>query len=121
MRTQSRPEFMSLADGAQVMAYLKQAGEEKNIPLPDLIVLDLHLPLKDGRSVLAELKADSQLKMIPILIFSTSRSRQDVDECYRLGANCYVRKPGNLTDYFAAIRAIDEFWLAYASLPGEHL
>jgi two-component system, chemotaxis family, response regulator Rcp1 len=104
-------------DGDQAMAYLDGMEREHNAS-PDLIILDLNLPRKNGRSVLADLKADPKRRAIPVVIFSTSQSPADVLDCYRLGANCYVRKPGNLADFVAVVRLIEEFWLECASLPG---
>ena len=86
-------------------------------PRPDLVILDLNLPKKDGRTVLAELKADAGLHGIPVVVFSTSRLSSDIARSYELGANCYVSKPGNLNDYFAAVKAIEEFWFGLTSLP----
>ena len=101
------------------MAYLRRAGPYANAIRPDLVILDLNLPKKDGRAVLAEAKADAELRTIPIVVFSTSRSMLDIARSYELGANCYVSKPGNLNDYFLAVQSIEEFWFGSASLPRE--
>ncbi len=87
--------------------------------VPDLVILDLNLPKKDGRAVLAETKADAELCTIPIVVFSTSRAMLDIKRSYELGANCYVSKPGNLNEYFLVMRSIEEFWFGSASLPRE--
>jgi chemotaxis family two-component system response regulator Rcp1 len=101
------------------MAFLHRAGPYINAPRPDLMMLDLNLPKKDGRAVLAEVKADTKLRAIPVVIFSTSRSILEIARSYELGANCYVSKPGNLQEYFLAVKSIEEFWFGSASLPRE--
>ena len=106
-----------VADGEEAMAFLRHAGPYANAVRPDLVILDLNLPKKDGRGVLADAKADTNLRTIPIVVFSTSRSMLDITRSYDLGANCYVSKPGNLDDYFLAVQAIEEFWFGSASLP----
>lgn len=106
-----------VADGEAAMAFLRRAGPYANTVRPDLVILDLNLPKKDGRAVLAEAKADTDLRSIPVVVFSTSRSMLDITRSYDLGANCYVSKPGNLDDYFLAVQAIEEFWFGSASLP----
>jgi CheY-like chemotaxis protein len=106
-----------VADGEEAMAYLHRAGQYANAVRPDLVILDLNLPKKDGRAVLAEAKADANLRVIPVVVFSTSRSMLDITRSYELGANCYVSKPGNLKDYFLAVQSIEEFWFGSASLP----
>jgi len=88
---------------------------------PDLVLLDLNLPRKDGRAVLRELKRDPGLRKIPVVVFSTSGAPRDIEGCYELGANCYVRKAGNLADFFAAADAISALWLGPACLhPAMH-
>ncbi len=86
-------------------------------PPPDLVLHDLNLPAKDGRAVLAEIKADVQLRHIPVVIFTTSQAPHDVEQTYQLGANCFVSKPGNLHDFEAAVTAVEQFWLKVARLP----
>ena len=108
-----------VADGEEAIAFLRRAGPYVNTVRPDLVILDLNLPKKDGRAVLAEAKADNHLRSIPVVVFSTSRSLLDIALSYDLGANCYVSKPGNLNDYFSAVQSIEEFWLGSASLPRE--
>ena len=114
-RHQSRIDHV--ADGEEAVAFLHRAGRYANAVRPDLVILDLNLPKKDGRAVLAEVKAEADLRTIPIVVFSTSRAMLDIARSYELGANCYVSKPGNLDDYFAAVRSIEEFWFGFASLP----
>jgi len=109
----------NVADGEAAMAFLRRTAPYANTVRPDLVILDLNLPKKDGRAVLAEAKADNHLRSIPVVVFSTSRSLLDIALSYDLGANCYVSKPGNLNDYFSAVQSIEEFWLGSASLPRE--
>jgi two-component system, chemotaxis family, response regulator Rcp1 len=106
-------------NGVEAIAFLRREGKYANELLPDFMILDLSLPGKDGRAVLAEVKGDQRLRQIPITIFSTSEAQQDVVRSYELGANCYVRKPGNLQDYVLAVTSIGEFWLGVARLPRE--
>ncbi len=108
-----------VADGEQAMAFLQRAGPYANAVRPDLVILDLNLPKKDGRAVLEGAKSDKNLHTIPIVVFSTSRSMLDIARSYELGANCYVSKPGNLDEYFVTLRSIEEFWFGSASLPRE--
>ena len=110
-------QISDVADGEEAMAFLHRVGQYANAVRPDLVILDLNLPKKDGRAVLAEAKADVNLRVIPVVVFSTSRSMLDITRSYELGANCYVSKPGNLDDYFLAVQAIEEFWFGSASLP----
>ena len=106
-------------DGKEAMAYLRRAGQYANADRPDLVILDLNLPRKDGRAVLAEAKADPDLRNIPFVVFSTSRAMLDIKRSYELGANCYVSKPGNLDEYFLVMQSIEEFWFGSVSLPRE--
>ena len=106
-------------DGVEAMAFLRRTGQYADAVRPDLVILDLNLPKKDGRAVLAEVKSDAGLQTIPIVVFSTSRSMLDIARSYQLGANCYVSKPGNLDDYLSAVQSIEEFWFGSVSLPRE--
>jgi chemotaxis family two-component system response regulator Rcp1 len=106
-------------DGEEAMAYLHRAGPYADAVRPDLVILDLNLPNKDGRAVLTEAKADADLHTIPIVVFSTSRALMDILGSYELGANCYVSKPGSLNEFFLAVQSIEEFWFSSASLPRE--
>jgi CheY-like chemotaxis protein len=116
-RHQSR--ICNVVDGEEAMAFLRRTGPYANAARPDLVILDLNLPRKDGRAVLADVKADEHLRTIPIVVFSTSRSTLDIARSYELGANCYVGKPGNLQDFFRVMRSIEEFWIGCAQLPRE--
>ena len=107
----------TVSDGEQALAFLRRGGGHTHAARPSLVVLDLNLPRKDGRAVLDEIKLSPELRRIPVVVFSTSRSGQDIARCYELGANCYVSKPGNLDDFFAAVKSIEEFWFGSASLP----
>lgn len=104
-------------DGMEAMAYLHQDGEFAEAPYPDLILLDLNLPKKDGREVLAEIKADPVLKHIPIIVLTTSRNEEDIFKSYDLHVNCYISKSRNLSQLFKIVRGIEEFWLETATLP----
>jgi chemotaxis family two-component system response regulator Rcp1 len=116
-RHQSR--ISNVVDGEEAMAFLRRSGPYGNAARPDLVILDLNLPRKDGRAVLADIRADEHLRTIPIVVFSTSRSMRDIARSYELGANCYVGKPGNLQDFFRVMRSIEEFWIGCAQLPRE--
>jgi two-component system, chemotaxis family, response regulator Rcp1 len=109
----------AVADGVEAIAFLRREGKYANALPADFVILDLNLPKKDGRAVLAEIKADPILRKIPITIFSTSTARQDIARSYELGANCYVSKPGNLQDFISAVTSIAEFWFGLARLPHE--
>jgi chemotaxis family two-component system response regulator Rcp1 len=105
-------------DGIEAIGFLRRTGKYANELLPDFVILDLNLPKKNGLAVLAEVKADPLLRKIPITIFSTSEAEQDIASTYELGGNCYVRKPGNLSDYVHAVGSIRTFWFGLACLPG---
>ncbi len=109
----------AVTDGVAAISFFRGEGIYANALPPDFVILDLSLPMKDGRVVLAEVKADPVLRNIPISIFSTSEARQDILRSYELGANCYVRKPGNLADFCAAVTLIADFWLGLVRLPCE--
>lgn len=110
-------EIVVARDGMEAMAYLRQDGEYANAVRPDLILLDLNLPKKDGREVLAEIKADPNLKHIPIIVLTTSRNEEDIFKSYDLHVNCYISKSRNLSQLFKIVRGIEEFWLETATLP----
>ncbi|MBS1850884.1 MAG: response regulator [Acidobacteria bacterium] len=107
----------TVPDGVEAIAFLQRQGKYAAAARPDLVLLDLNLPRKDGRTVLSEVKADPELRRMPVVIFSTSEAHSDVGASYQLGANSYVHKPGNLRDYVSAVKAIGEFWFRCASLP----
>ncbi len=106
-------------DGAEAMAYLERQGEHSNAPRPDLILLDLNLPKKDGREVLEEIKRDPALKSIPVVVLTTSGSEEDILRSYRLHANCYITKPVGLDGFLKVVKSIDNFWLSVVKLPRE--
>lgn len=107
------------SDGTKAMAFLKREGEYAKAPRPDLILLDLNLPKKDGREVLGEIKEDSSLKTIPVVILTTSSSEADILRSYQLHANCYITKPVGLEGFLTVVRSIDSFWLSVVRLPHE--
>jgi two-component system, chemotaxis family, response regulator Rcp1 len=110
-------QIKNAEDGVEAMAFLNRTGKHTNATRPDLVILDLNLPKKGGLAVLAAMKAYPDLRRIPVVIFSTSRLSEDIARSYELGANCYVSKPGNLDEFFAALKAIEEFWFGTATLP----
>jgi chemotaxis family two-component system response regulator Rcp1 len=109
-------QVMVARDGVEAMTLLQQGGDT-GVIRPDLILLDLNLPRKDGREVLAEIKADPSLKHIPIIVLTTSRNEEDICKSYDLHVNCYISKSRNLADLFKIVRGIEEFWLETATLP----
>lgn len=106
-------------DGAEAMAFLGREGKYANQPRPDLILLDLNLPKKDGRTVLAEIKGSPSLQTIPVVILTTSASEEDIFRSYLLHANCYITKPVNLEGFLKVVKSIDNFWLSVVKLPHE--
>ena len=109
------------SDGAKAMAFLKREGEYASAPRPDLVLLDLNLPKKDGREVLEEIKESLQLKSIPVVVLTTSASEEDVLRSYLLHANCYITKPVGLEGFLKVVHSIDSFWLSVVRLPRETL
>ncbi len=110
-------EVVTVRNGVDAMAFLRQEGEYANAPRPDLILLDLNLPRKDGREVLAEIKADPSLKRIPVVVLTTSHNEEDIHQSYNLHVNCYITKSRNLSQLFTIVRGIEEFWLKTVTLP----
>ena len=108
-----------VGDGVEAMAFLRREGKYAEAPRPDLILLDLNLPKKDGREVLSEIKRDEQLKRIPVVILTTSGAEQDVLKTYQLHANCYIKKPVDLDQFSAVIKSIEQFWFTIVKLPPE--
>jgi two-component system response regulator len=104
-------------DGVEAMAFLRKEGEYSTAVTPDLILLDLNMPRKDGREVLAEIKADDSLKMIPVVILTTSSAETDIVKSYDLGANCYVTKPVGFDQFAKVVDAIEGFWFTVVKLP----
>ena len=107
-------------DGVQAMEFLKQKGPYAKSPRPDIILLDLNLPKKDGREVLQDIKNDDKLKRIPVVILTTSKAEEDVLKSYNLHANCYVTKPVDLEKFIVVVKSIDAFWLTVVTLPNGH-
>jgi chemotaxis family two-component system response regulator Rcp1 len=107
------------SDGAEAMAFLKREGQHAKAPRPDLILLDLNLPKKDGREVLTEIKESPALKSIPVVILTTSASEEDILRSYLLHANCYITKPVDLEGFLKVVHSIDDFWLSIVKLPRE--
>jgi two-component system, chemotaxis family, response regulator Rcp1 len=107
------------SDGAEAMDFLNREGKHSDVPRPDLILLDLNLPKKDGREVLDEIKQSPVLKSIPVVILTTSASDEDILRSYRLHANCYITKPVGLDGFLEVVRSIDTFWLSVVQLPHE--
>ena len=108
-----------VGDGIEAMSFLRREDKYADAPHPDLILLDLNLPKKDGREVLAEIKADGSLKRIPVVILTTSRDEEDVLKAYDLYANCYITKPVDLDQFINVAKSIEEFWLTIVKLPKE--
>jgi chemotaxis family two-component system response regulator Rcp1 len=106
-------------DGVQAMDFLRKRGAHASAPRPDLILLDLNLPRKNGREVLAEIKADPDLKKIPIVVLTTSSAEEDVLKAYDLTANCYVVKPVGFDNFMQAMQSIRHFWFSVVTLPPE--
>ena len=104
-------------DGVEAIEFLKQRGQHAKAPRPDIILLDLNLPKKDGREVLAQIKRDAELKQIPVVVLTTSEAEEDVLKSYELHANCYVTKPVDLEKFIVVVKSIDMFWLTIVTLP----
>ncbi|MEI7646050.1 MAG: response regulator [Chloroflexales bacterium] len=104
-------------DGVQALAFLHREGEYAAVPRPDLILLDLNLPRKSGREVLAEIKGDDDLRRIPVVILTTSQAEQDIIETYNLHANAYVNKPVDLDQFIKVVKSIEDFWFEIVRLP----
>jgi len=106
-----------VGSGDEALAFLFRRGEHGDAQRPDLIFLDLNLPGRDGRDVLSEIKKDKGLRRIPVVVLTTSESEEDVENCYDLYANCYVKKPGDLDEFLTVVRQCEAFWLRIAKLP----
>ncbi len=109
----------TVEDGMEALAFLNQEGKYADVPRPELILLDLNLPKKDGRDVLAEIKTNGDLRRIPVVVLTTSRSEEDILKSYDLNANCYITKPVDLDQFISVVRSINEFWLSIVKLPVE--
>ncbi|HEX8237779.1 MAG TPA: response regulator [Abditibacteriaceae bacterium] len=112
-----RNNLSVVKDGVEAMAFLHKEREYSEVPRPDLILLDLNMPRKDGREVLAEVKADEKLKQIPVVILTTSKAEQDVLNAYGLHANCYISKPVDFDQFANVVQAIEQFWFTIVLLP----
>jgi chemotaxis family two-component system response regulator Rcp1 len=104
-------------DGVEALEFLRRQGKHAGVPRPDIILLDLNLPKKDGREVLEEIKRDETLKRIPVVVLTTSKAEEDVLRTYNLHANCYVTKPVDLEKFMVVVKSIDIFWLTVVTLP----
>jgi chemotaxis family two-component system response regulator Rcp1 len=105
------------SDGVEAMAFLRKEGRHKDAARPDIILLDLNLPKKDGREVLAEIKADPSLRLIPVVVLTTSQAEEDILRTYNLHANCYVTKPVDLEQFINVVKSINDFWFSVVKLP----
>jgi CheY-like chemotaxis protein len=106
-----------VVDGVEAMEFLRKQGAYAAAPTPDLILLDLNMPRKDGREVLEEIKGDRDLRRIPVVVLTTSQAERDILASYNLHANCYVTKPVDLTQFIGVVRSIEDFWLTVVKLP----
>ena len=106
-----------VGDGVEAMQFLRREGKFAKVPRPDLILLDLNLPKKDGREVLKELKSDNSLRTIPTVILTVSKSEEDILKTYNLHANCYITKPIDLNQFSKVVKSIKDFWLTIVKLP----
>jgi chemotaxis family two-component system response regulator Rcp1 len=104
-------------DGVEAMAFLRHEGKYANAPRPDIILLDLNMPRKDGREVLTEIKGNESLRRIPVVILTTSQAEEDILRSYDLHANCYVTKPVDLEQFIKVVQSIEAFWLTIVKLP----
>lgn len=109
----------TVSDGEEAMAYLRREGNYAASPRPHFVLLDLNLPGKDGRSVLADMKSNPALRRIPVVIFSSSQASKDIEGSYELGANGYVSKPATLGEWVTAVKLLNDFWIGCACLPHE--
>lgn len=106
-------------DGVEALEFLRRQGKHQNAVRPDLILLDLNLPKKDGREVLAEIKDSEELKRIPVVVLTTSKAEEDILKTYNLHANCYITKPVDLEQFISVVKSIDDFWLTVVRLPAK--
>ncbi len=107
----------TVEDGVEALEFLHRQGEYENAPRPDLILLDLNLPRKNGRQVLAEIKTDESLRRIPVVVLTMSRDDKDILQAYDLHANCYITKPVDLDQFTTIVKSIDSFWFSIVKLP----
>ena len=112
-----RNRLHKVSDGVEALAFLRREGDYADVPQPDLVLLDLNLPRKDGREVLAEVKSDEALQQIPVVVLTTSKAEEDVLRSYKLHANAYVTKPVDFDRFIEVVRQIDEFFVTVVKLP----
>ena len=112
-----RNELYTVEDGVEAMNFLRKKGKYSRMPRPDLILLDLNLPKKDGREVLAEIKEDDGLKAIPVVVLTISKAEEDILKSYNLHANCYITKPLDLKQFIKVVKSIKSFWFSIVKLP----
>lgn len=118
MKESKKPNNISMVkDGVEAMTYLHHEGVYANAVRPDIILLDLNLPMKNGKEVLAEIKKDPDLKRIPVIVFTASSAERDVINSYDLHANCYITKPVSLDKFIEVVKSIEKFWLTVVKLP----
>jgi chemotaxis family two-component system response regulator Rcp1 len=115
----ARCHFSHVVNGVEAVEFLRRGGVHTQAKRPDLILLDLNLPRKDGREVLAEIKSDATLRRIPVIVLTTSQADDDIHRAYDLNANCYVTKPADFDQFTSVVRCLNEFWLTVARLPAE--
>jgi chemotaxis family two-component system response regulator Rcp1 len=111
------PNLSVVEDGEEALQFLRRKGKYADAERPDLILLDLNLPRKDGRELLAEVKQDPELRLIPIIVLTTSEAEQDVRRAYKLHANCYLTKPLEMDTFMQKVRSVEDFWLSVVRLP----
>ncbi len=116
-KTKIHIDLHTVGDGVEALAFLRQEGNYAGVPRPDLILLDLNMPRMDGRTFLAEMRADDSLKAIPVVVLTTSNSDEDILKSYKLGANCYVTKPVGLDEFTKVVKTIEDFWFTIVRLP----
>lgn len=112
-----RPRLHVVQDGVEAMSFLRRQGPYQGAPRPDLVLLDLNLPRKDGREVLAEMKGEGSLCRIPVIVLTTSQAESDLARCYDLHANCYIVKPVDFDRFIEVVRGIEDFWCSLVKLP----
>jgi chemotaxis family two-component system response regulator Rcp1 len=112
-----RNKMHHVVDGEEAMAFLRKEGKYSKAPRPDLILLDLNLPKKDGREVLAEIKNDDELKRIPVVVLTISSAEEDILKSYNLHANCFITKPIDLSQFMKVVHSVEDFWLTIVKLP----
>lgn len=106
-------------DGEEALRFLRREGKHRDAPQPDLILMDLNLPKKDGRELLGEVKTDPELRQIPVIVLTTSGAEQDIARAYKLHANCYLTKPIQMDEFLRTIRSVEDFWLSVVRLPSK--